>query len=252
MSPGTATLDITAAGGFAAASGPLTVGTFTAAVPATALYGGKHVLDITDLHVFDTAAVPAELPAVDDDAIHVAAFFGDNNGSRTYNAPDVTLIQRLIGQINTGFSAYQLADPLLLADITRNGQLQANDTASLQRVIGQVPVANVPALPTGITPPAASGADPTIYIPQDLAGSPGDTVTVPVRMRRHRARGDHAQRVRPGTWNTILPGSHTVAGNWGLCPSGTCSFRLADSAPTPGQACLSARLLRARARRCCP
>ncbi|MCY2987439.1 MAG: S8 family serine peptidase, partial [Planctomycetota bacterium] len=142
--PGTATLDVVAPGSLAAASGPLTVGSFTAAVPATASYGGKHVLDIADLHVFNAAAVPAELPAVDDDAIHVAAFFGDTSGSRGYNSPDVTLVQRLIGQINTGLSAYQLADPRLLADLTRNNLLQANDTVGLQRVIGQVPMANVP------------------------------------------------------------------------------------------------------------
>ncbi|MCY2990573.1 MAG: cohesin domain-containing protein, partial [Planctomycetota bacterium] len=182
VSLGTVTLSVTAPQTFATASGSLTVGSFTAAVPATASYGGKHVLDITDLHVFDDAAVPAELPTVDDDAIHVAAFFGDTSGSRGYNSPDVTLVQRVIGQLNTGFSAYQLADPLLLADITRNGKLQANDTVSLQRLIGQVPVGNVPALPTDITPPTASGADPTIYIPRDLSGSPGDTITVPVKL----------------------------------------------------------------------
>ncbi|MCY2994014.1 MAG: cohesin domain-containing protein, partial [Planctomycetota bacterium] len=85
--------------------------------------------------------------------------------------------------INTGLSAYQLADPRLLADLTRNNLLQANDTVGLQRVIGQVPMANVPALPTGITPPATTGADPRIYIPQDLSGLPGDSVTVPVRLR---------------------------------------------------------------------
>ncbi|MCY2990669.1 MAG: S8 family serine peptidase [Planctomycetota bacterium] len=182
VSPGTVTLSVTAPQTFATASGVLTVGSFTAAVPATAFYGAKHVLDIADLHVYDDGPVPAELSAVDDDAIHVAAFFGDASGSRGYNSPDVTLVQRVIGQLNTGFSAYQLADPLLLADITGNAKLQANDTVSLQRLIGQVPVGNVPALPTGITPPTASGADPTIYIPQNLAGSPGDTVTVPVKL----------------------------------------------------------------------
>jgi predicted outer membrane repeat protein len=181
-SAGTATLQIIAPISFATASGPLVAGSFTAWVPATALYGGKHAIDIADLHVFNDAAEPVELPSVDDDAIHVAAFFGDTNGSRTYNNPDVTLVQRLIGQINTGFSAYQLADPLLLADITLNGKLQANDTVSIQRLIGQVPVVNVPALPAGITPPTASGADPKLSIPQTLSGSPGDTVTVPVKL----------------------------------------------------------------------
>jgi hypothetical protein len=181
-STGTAILTVSGPQSLSGTAGTLTLGTLSASVPNTAAYGAKHVLDICDLHVYDASPELAELPSVDDDAIHVAAFFGDNNGSRTYNAPDVTLVQRLIGQINTGFSAYQLADPLLLADITLNGKLQASDTVGLQRLIGQVPVANVPALPSGITPPAATGADPKIYIPQDLRGSPGDTVTVPVKL----------------------------------------------------------------------
>jgi hypothetical protein len=182
VSPGMVALDVTASNGFAQAAGALTAGSFTAAVPATAPYGGKHVLDITDLRVYDTSADPVELPSMDDDAIHVAAFFGDTNGSRSYNSPDVTLVQRLIGQTNTGFSAYQLADPLLLADINRNGAIQANDTVAIQRLIGQVPVANVPPLPSGIVPPAASGADPRIFIPRDLIAQAGESIVVAVRL----------------------------------------------------------------------
>ena len=39
-------------------------------------------------------------------------------------------------------------------------------------------VPNIPALPTGLTPPA-NGPDPRIFIPT-LHGNPGDTVSVPV------------------------------------------------------------------------
>ena len=69
------------------------------------------------------------------------------------------------GLINNGFPAFPMADPTLIGDITRNGLIQANDTTSIQRVIGLVNVPNVPALPTGLPPAPSGGPDPTIFIP---------------------------------------------------------------------------------------
>ena len=173
-SAGKSILTISSPVGFAAASGSLTVGSFTARVPDNAPYGGKHILDITALHVYDDAADPAEIPSVDDDAIHLAAYFGNTNGSGTYNAPDTTLVQRIIGEMNTGLVAYQLADPRLVADAARSNML-ANNVTSIQRVIGEVFVPNVPALPIGLPPPAGAGAQ--LYIPQDLTGVIGEAST---------------------------------------------------------------------------
>ena len=48
---------------------------------------------------------------------------------------------------STPASAYPLIDPVVVADISLNGQLQANDTTSLLRVISQVGSPNVPPLP---------------------------------------------------------------------------------------------------------
>jgi len=182
LSPGRAILTVDTTDSLGALAGPMTLGAFVARVPDDALYGAKHILDIEDLHVFDNGPNLDEVPSVADDAIHIAAFLGDANGSGSYNSPDTTLVRRIIGQVNTGFGAYQLADPVLLADITLNDRIQGNDTTSIRRLIGQVPVANVPPLPTGLTPPPASGLDPKIFIPQDVAGLPGETVSVPVRV----------------------------------------------------------------------
>jgi hypothetical protein len=169
--------------------GPLVVGYFTANVPDTAAYKGKHVIDITNLSVFDDTVDPQEIPSIDDDSVHLAAYFGDANGSRSYNSPDATLTQRLIAQLTDGLSGYPLVDPKLLTDITLNGRLQANDTTSIQRVITQIPVSNVPALLEGVTPPAPAGPDPKLSIPRDLSGAPGDTLTVPVVLEVTEAAG---------------------------------------------------------------
>ena len=91
--PGVVILTITGGSSLAATDGPLVVGSFTARVPSNAPYAAKHLLDIRELSVYDDAAEPQELPAVEDDAIHVAAFAGDTNGNGRYNAPDATLVQ---------------------------------------------------------------------------------------------------------------------------------------------------------------
>ena len=179
--PGTAIITISSAGQFSSSAGSITLGDLTASVPDNAPYGSKEILQITNLSVFDDSAIPQPLPSVAQDAIHIAAYFGDTNDDQSYSTPDVTLEQRLIGLINNGFPAFPLADPVLIGDITLNGQIQANDTTSIQRVIGLVNVPNVPALPTGLAPAPSGGPDPTIFIPSEHA-NPGDTVNVPVEM----------------------------------------------------------------------
>jgi hypothetical protein len=151
-------------------------------VPDNAPYGSKEVLDLTGVAVFDDAAIPQEVPAVDDDAMHIAAYFGDTNGNQLYQANDVELLQRVLAQDDSGFAAYQLADPVLIADISGNGALQANDVAALLSVINGVPVPTVPPLPNLSAPPPPGGPDPRLFLPTDLAAQPGQTVTVPVRL----------------------------------------------------------------------
>jgi hypothetical protein len=182
FNPATGRLTISRATSFTDQTGELTVGYFTATVPDTAVYGAKQVLDITALAVFDDGVAPQALPSIDDDAVHIAAYFGDANGGGTYNAPDATLLQRQIAQLSEGLQAYPLADPMLIADVTSNGLLQANDTTSVQRAITQIAVPGIPGLPPGVVPSAPTGADPRLFIPTDLITRAGQTLTVPVRL----------------------------------------------------------------------
>ena len=186
--PGTAIVTISSPTQFSSTAGSLTLGDFTANVPNTAPYGAKEILDISNLTVFDDSTVPQPLPSMGQDAIHVAAFFGDTSGDGAYTTQDVTLEQRVIGLANTGFGFYKMTDPTLLGDVTQNGQIQANDTTLIQREIGQISVPNIPALPVGVTPPPSNGPDPTLFIP-NVSGEPGTAVTIPVDLTVTEAAG---------------------------------------------------------------
>ena len=103
VTPGTAVLTISSSTPFSASAGTFTLGDLAASVPDDAPYASKEVLHISNLSVFDnTPGTPLSLPSVADDAIHVAAYFGDTNGNWTYTTQDVTLEQREIALVNTG------------------------------------------------------------------------------------------------------------------------------------------------------
>jgi len=173
---GVARIHVTSSGQLSAAPGPQVLVRLTAAVPAAAAYAASHVLDLTDLRILHTSA--AELPAIDEDGIHIAAFFGDANGSQSYNAPDATATQRIIVGSNSGLAPYPLADPYLVVDINGNNQVQSDDVTQIQRAIVGLSAPNIPSLP-GFSPAVAGESNPGDSIPKSLAPSQGETATVP-------------------------------------------------------------------------
>ncbi len=179
-STGVVHVSVSSAAEFSATVGAIELGRFAATVPDTAPYASKQILHITSLNVEDS--VPQTRPARADDGVHIAAFVGDSSGNQAYSSGDTTLLQRIIVGSGTGSVAYQLADPLLLMDLDRGGTITSGDATLLQRVIVGTPVAQVQLLPTGTTPPAAGGPDPHLFIPKDLTGAAGSTVTVPVNL----------------------------------------------------------------------
>jgi hypothetical protein len=70
----------------------------------------------------------------------------------------------------------------LLADINHSGTINGSDTTFVQRIVVGTPVSFVPPLPSGLQPAPAGGPDPRVWIPQDLQGEPGQTITVPVNL----------------------------------------------------------------------
>ena len=146
-----------------------------ASVPETAGYASKHVLDIGELSVN-----AGEAYALDDDGVHIVALPGDVTGGGTYNSLDLQRMQRYFSGLDTGFSAFQLADPAIIGDANSNGMFSSLDQTSLLREISGVDQASIPPVPDTLLPIVRGGPDPYVSLPGALRGKPGDIVTVTI------------------------------------------------------------------------
>lgn len=175
--PGNASLQIFGSGPFTTGPGPLVLGHFVASVPATAPYGSKHVVDISGPFVFGATG---QLPAVDDDALHVTAYLGDVTGNARLSSADAAGVLKVGVGLDSGFAAYQMLDPVVVADIDGNGRLGSLDANRvLQEALG-FDRPEIPPLPA--TPPTIvfGGPDPLLHFPTDFLALPGETVRVPL------------------------------------------------------------------------
>src|SRR5262249_49812733 len=105
-------------------SGPLGVASLQYAVPPAAPYASKEVLDLQNVSLNGGA-----IAVLDDDAVHVAAYLGDADGSRTLGSQDGSLAAQLAVGSGTGLMAYKLLDPLVLLDVNGSGALTAVDAS---------------------------------------------------------------------------------------------------------------------------
>lgn len=143
-------------------------------VPGTALYRHKHVLDLANI-VLNGGAIPA----LDDDGVHVVAYFGDVTGNGAYSAQDASYIARLAVGIDTGLEEFALLDPSIIGDITGNGAFSSTDTSLMLRAAVGITVPEIPSpLPTVSL--AQGGPDPKLSIPKNLVAPAGGSLTIPV------------------------------------------------------------------------
>ncbi|MEW5768741.1 MAG: cadherin-like domain-containing protein, partial [Pseudomonadota bacterium] len=147
-------------------------------------YGAKQVLDLRDA-VLDGGARTVRL----DDGLQLAAFVADASGNGGYAALDQTRMQRVIGLLDSGFSAYPLVDPVVVADVNNSKSLTSADTLLLARELkylsdtalyGAYDRPEIP--PVTITPTVFAGADPLVNIPDEITALAGGFVTVPVML----------------------------------------------------------------------
>jgi hypothetical protein len=149
-------------------------------VPANAPYTSKHLLDIVDV------AINGDITGSDDDGLQLVAFMGDVSGNGRYNASDLTLMQRVLVGLDSGFSAFALADPNLVGDVNGGLVFNASDRTLLNREILSVfdetlDVPVIPPIDVLVTVPA-DGPDPLVSMPKDLTAQPGQLVSVPIRL----------------------------------------------------------------------
>ena len=109
------------------------------------------------------------IAAEGDDAVQVVAYFGDASGTAngSLSGGDASDISAVATSLNTntalgtlgGFSAFPLADPVIIADLNNDGLVDSSDVTLLNSVLAGMPRAQIPAIPTGLTI-MATGPDP--------------------------------------------------------------------------------------------
>jgi hypothetical protein len=173
--PGIAHIDVVFAAPVSGANREL--GRLLGTVPATAPYGAKQRLDIDAVALDGVAGA-----AADNDGVHVVAYIGDASGNARYTSLDSQRIQRVIVRLDSGFSAWPLADPVIVGDVNGNGRLDAADALLVQRKIVGLPAPQIPDLPASPPTVFRSGPDPLVSLGTVAAARPGEVVTVPVQL----------------------------------------------------------------------
>src|SRR5213076_1758218 len=171
--PGNAVLIFTSP--TALASGFVRLGGLVAQVPNSAGYKAKELLHLTTIQVNGGATA-----AINDDGIHVVAYLGDTNGDGLYTAADSQLTARVANSLDSGFAAYRLADPVVIADTNGTAFLDNGDASILLQVAAGNSLAQIPPIPIPAPPLVPTGPDPTLSLPANLPAVAGAIVSVPV------------------------------------------------------------------------
>jgi 6-phosphogluconolactonase (cycloisomerase 2 family) len=129
----------------AIAAGTVTLLDLVASVPATAPYGAAQILDIDEVSVNGQA-----LNGADDDALQVVGYLGDGDASGRLDRRDVMLIQRNATNADSGFAAWSVVDPRLLADVDLDGRITTRDMVRVSQEMNRYDSALIPNLPTNV------------------------------------------------------------------------------------------------------
>jgi hypothetical protein len=129
---------------------------------ASGNYRKNSILNIHSVSIRDSAE--NELPAVSDDALQVAAYFGDVSGNGRINANDASLIARFVTDQDAGFAAFLMADPVLISDVSGNNRVNALDASRVAQVAALLSVPTIPPIPDGILTGTIVGHDSKVSI----------------------------------------------------------------------------------------
>jgi hypothetical protein len=175
-SAGTAVLHWSGANLGAVAGAPFPVGFITATVPngsaTNPIYRAKDLL-----HLSSPSINSGSYAVTTSDGLHVVAFVGDADGNGSYGSADAALITHVGLQVDSGFAAYPLVDPVIVADTDGSGFVPADAPLQVNEAGVGVGTANLPNHPTTAganTTPISNNVDPTLSL--DVRG-PGPGVS---------------------------------------------------------------------------
>ena len=165
---GTAILDFSSPTALATSTAAVRLGGLVATVPnsAASLYKSKALL-----HWSGVTLNGGAIAAVGDDSVEVVAYFGDAAGTAngSLSGGDASDISAVATGMSTnpalgtlaGFSAFPLADPVIIADLNNDGLVDASDVTLLNSVLAGTPRPQIPTIPTNVAI-TAYGPDPLL------------------------------------------------------------------------------------------
>ena len=90
------------------------------------------------------------------------------------------MISRVVVGMDSGFSAYPLCDPLIIADTSGDGRLLGDDASYVvQKALGMTRP-EIPDLPSPAITLVSGGVDPVVSIASGIVATPDSVVNVPV------------------------------------------------------------------------
>jgi autotransporter-associated beta strand protein len=174
-------------GSVASGNGAVTIGELQATIPNTAnqtIYKAKQVLTVSGVTGLGS------LPLVGASAIQVVGYPADASGDGAYAGTDGSLTGRVAGGQDTGFAAWPLVDPVVLADLAGEGQVTATDASQVAQVAVHRPnLPNITPIPAGAQVAPSTAPDPLLSLPTGLRVSANGTVSVPVNLDEARPAG---------------------------------------------------------------
>ncbi len=120
------------------------------------------------LHLSSPSLNGGVVPVATCDALHLLAYVGDSDGNGSYSSNDAVLITRVALQTDSGFTAYPLVDPVIVADTDGSGFIPADAALQVNEAGVGFKTANLgnPPVPPGVHFQAiAKNVDPTPSIP---------------------------------------------------------------------------------------
>jgi hypothetical protein len=167
------------------------------------------------------------------DALHLVAYVGDGDGNGFYNGNDAVLITRVNVQVDSGFAAYPLVDPVIVADADGTGFIPSDAALQVNEAGVGLATSNLanPPIPPGVHfVPISNNVDPVLSVDREPWTVDRATVTVAVNIDDAHPAGStglieghlaltYDSRVFTVSAADVHLGSVLAQGDWNLVPT---------------------------------